>query len=122
MIHAEFDVKGPCRGRPAFVLAAVAASGVLYLSIFDTLLLLRWLGTFAILFTAFNRIVSYGSPSVRLLPDACLLPNLPCTLHRRDGTFTLFILHRWQSMHCLPCRASGPLLATSMQISIPTLR
>ena len=106
------------------MLAAVAASGVLYLSIFDTLLLLRWLGTFAILFTAFNRIVSYSSPSVRLLPDTCILPNLPCTLHRRDGSFTLFILHQWQSMHCPQCRASGPLLATStsMQISIPTLR
>ena len=66
------DVSLPCRGRPALVLAAVAASGVLYLSIFDTLLLLRWLGTFAILFTAFNRIVSYSSPSVRLLPATCI--------------------------------------------------
>ena len=82
------------------MLAAVAASGVLYLSIFDTLLLLRWLGTFAILFTAFNRVVSYSSPSVRLLPATCLPPILPCTMHRHDATCTLSILHQWQSMHC----------------------
>lgn len=48
-------------------LAAVAAGGVVYLSVFDTLLLLRWLGVFAILFTAFIRVVSYSSPSVSIL-------------------------------------------------------
>ena len=96
MINAEFDVDLPCRGRPAFVLAAVAASGVLYLSIFDTLLLLRWLGTFAILFTAFNRVVSYSSPSVRLLPATCLLQDPQFTLHHHDGTCTLFNFHQWQ--------------------------
>ena len=52
------------RGRPTTVLAALAAGGVVYLSVFDTLLLLRWLGTFALLFTAFNRVVSYSSPNV----------------------------------------------------------
>ena len=46
------------------MLAALAAGGILYLSVFDTLLLLRWLGTFALLFTAFNRVVSYSSPNV----------------------------------------------------------
>ncbi len=39
----------------------------MYLSVFDTLLLLRWLGTFALLFTAFNRVVSYSSPNVSTL-------------------------------------------------------
>ena len=57
---------GVCRGRPKTVLAALAAGGVLYLSVFDTLLLLRWLGTFALLFTAFNRVVSYSSPNVSI--------------------------------------------------------
>ena len=56
-----------CRGRPAVILAAVAAGGVVYLSVFDTLLLLRWLGTFALLFTIFNRVVSYSSPNVSML-------------------------------------------------------
>ena len=90
MISAGFSVKSPCRGRPAFVLAAVAASGVLYLSIFDTLLLLRWLGTFAILFTAFNRVVSYSSPSVRLMADTCLLLDFPNPYHWHRGTCAPF--------------------------------
>ena len=98
-MDAEFDADLPCRGRPAFVLAAVAASGVLYLSIFDTLLLLRCLGTLATLFTAFNRAVSYSSPSVRLLPATCLLPDLQCTLHSHAGTCALSVFPQWQSMH-----------------------
>ena len=56
-----------------------AASGVLYLSIFDTLLLLRWLGTFAILFTAFNRVVSLQQP--QRTPPACHLSTSNSTMH-----------------------------------------
>ena len=44
----------------------------MYLSVFDTLLLLRWLGTFALLFTAFNRVVSYSSPNVSIPSWLCL--------------------------------------------------
>ena len=58
---------GGCRGRPTTVLAAAAAGGFVYLSVFDTLLLLRWLGTFALLFTAFNRVVSDSSLKVGVM-------------------------------------------------------
>lgn len=57
----------------------------MYLSVFDTLLLLRWLGTFALLFTIFNRVVSYSSPNVSMLSFPCLslCPplSLICTLY-----------------------------------------
>ena len=81
------------------MLAAVAASGVLYLSIFDTLLLLRWLGTFAILFTAFNRVVSYSSPSVRLLPDTCLHLHSSAACASVAAPALSCSLYEWQLMH-----------------------